>query len=104
MAKSTGQSRAGRRIGTKNAQRVACQRATKGVLRRARKAGMRPANKRERTPNLIAFQVRNVGTKREVTVMARNETHAANIAMSEHKLAKSAGKLRVVAVGAEIAA
>lgn len=103
MSKSNQGSRVGRRAGTKSAQHLACQRATKGVLRRARKAANRPANKRERAPRLIAFAVRNVGTKKEVTVLARDGAHAVEIAMSEHKLAKVAERLRVAAVHADLA-
>ena len=105
MTKNAMGSRVGRRASTKSAIHVQCQRRTKQALRKARKAANRPANKRKaEREKLFAFAVRNVGTKREVTVMARNAIHAIEIAMRDHKLAKLESRLTVTAVGADLAA
>lgn len=92
MAKDKVGSRTSRRLNTKSAMRVRCQRQTKRALRMGRKthAGTGKAGKVVALP---LFRVRNSGTKREVTVQARDAGHACEVAMIEHRLAKSLAKL-----------
>lgn len=92
MAKDKVGTRASRRQSTKSEMHKRCQRQTKRALRLGRKAHA-GTGKASKVVALPLFRVRNSGTKREVTVQARDAGHACEVAMTEHRLAKTLAKL-----------